>query len=81
VYQRNAILPVIDGVLDGRLHQPAGTLLADGLDANARRIGETDLGVALGVGFLQPAEELRILFGALGELDTGVDVFGIFAEE
>mmetsp|Transcript_1099 Transcript_1099/g.1707 ORF Transcript_1099/g.1707 Transcript_1099/m.1707 type:complete len:442 (-) Transcript_1099:93-1418(-) len=79
VHDGHAGLVVVDGVLDGLSDQPFGALLADGLDTQARGLGEANL---VGAEFItQEAHQLAGLLAAGLELDAGIDVFRVLAED
>src|SRR5690606_32020664 len=79
VHQRDRGTVVIDGVLDGLAHQALGAFAGNGLNADTGGFGEADLVDAQFL--LQEVDELAG-FGAAGfELDTGIDVFGVLAED
>ena len=61
--------------------EPLGALDADGLEADADRLREADLLVPLREGLLQEALELLDVGRALFELDAGVDVLRVLAED
>ena len=74
-----------DGVLDGRTDEALGTRAGDRLDADADRGGllaaETDLLKLLGEVGLDELEGLEGDLGTGFEVDAGVDVFGVLAED
>ena len=70
-----------DGVVDGGLDEALGALLADGLDAEAAGLGEAELLVAGLEVLLEELAELFAVLGAVLELDAGVDVLGVLAED
>ena len=79
VNERHRLAVVVDRVLDRRADEALGAFERDGLDADRGSLGEAD--------FLYPhlAEEERLYLLDFGRpvhpFDTGVDVFGIFAED
>ncbi len=79
--QRQAPALVGDGILDCRADEALRALLGDGLDADARGVGEADLGVGLRKVLLEELEEFAVLLGAGLELDADVDVLRILAED
>src|SRR6185437_10766786 len=76
VHQGHDGAPLLDRVLDGLPHQALGAGNGNGLDAHAG-VGAHLLAEFLG----QQADELGGFGRALLELDAGVDVFGVFAED
>ena len=80
VHQRHEGTVIFHSMLDGRAHQTLRALLADGLDAEAGGAGEAHLVRPCGVGVGEPAEECLRLFAAALELDAGVDIFRVLAE-
>ena len=81
VHQRHALALVGDGVLDRRADQPLAPLARDRLDADGDGLREADLLVHLGEVVLEEREELLDVLGAGLELDAGVDVLGVLAED
>ena len=79
VHDGHAGLVVVNGVLDGLADQALGAFARDGLDADARGVGEADLGGAQFV--LQKRDELLGLVGFGGEFNARVDVFRVLAED
>ncbi|MNF66429.1 hypothetical protein D3C84_482200 [compost metagenome] len=70
---------VVHGVLQGLAHQALGAFQGNRLDADAAILGEADL---LDAHFLgEELDDLLGLGGASLPLDTGVDVFGVLAED
>jgi len=79
-------LPLVgDGVLDGRTDEPLGAGTGDGLDAQAHGGGllgaETDLFELLGEVRLDELERLEGDLRPGLEVDAGVDVLGVLAED
>ena len=74
-------LVVVDRVLDRGLDEAGGAFLGDGLDADAGGVGEADLAEAVGEVVFEELLELGGFFGAVLELDAGVDVLGVFSED
>src|SRR5690606_2765544 len=70
---------VVHRVLQRLAHQTLGALLGHRLDADTAAFGETDLGHTHFFG--QELDDLLGFGGARFPLDTGVDVFGVFAED
>src|SRR5262249_58406647 len=73
VDQRDAPSLLRDGVLDRGPHQPLRAVPRDGLEADARGLGEADLLVRGRERVAQEREHLLRLVAAGGELDAGVD--------
>ena len=70
---------IVNGVLDRLAHQALGAFARHRLDADARGVGEADfLDTQL---VLQELDELFGLVTARFELDAGVNVFGVLAED
>lgn len=68
-----------DGVLEGSADDTLGTLLGDGLDAEAGGLREANL---LGnAELLEKLVDLLGLRGASHELNTGVDILGVLTED
>src|SRR5690606_28114242 len=79
VHQGHRGLVVVDGVLDGLANQALRAFTGHRLDTDTRGFGETDLVDAQLV--LQEVDQF-LGIGAFGfELDTGIDVFRVFAED
>ncbi len=77
--QGQGVTVVVDGVLQGLADQTLGASLGNRLDTDTAHVGETDL---LDAHFF--GQELDDLLGFRGTgfpLDTGVDVFGVLAED
>src|SRR5690606_22788125 len=81
VDERDALAPAFDRVADRGADEALGPLLAYGFDADAGRAGEADLAVELGEGLLEEVLELLRVLAAVLELDAGVDVLGVLAED
>ena len=81
VHEGDAVAVVGDGVLDGRPHDALGALLGHRLDADADGVGETDFLGALRECLGEELLELVAIIGAVLELDAGVNVLGVFAED
>ena len=81
VDQGQALALVLDRVLEGRADEALRAFLRDRLDADTRGVGEADFRVRLREGLLEHIEEFLVVLGAGLELDAGVDVFGVFAED
>ena len=81
VHERDAVALVGDGVLDSRPHDALGALLGHRLDADAGGVGETDLLHAFRECFGEELLELVAIIGAMLELDAGINVLGVFAED
>ena len=82
VDERDALPLVGDGVLDGGAHQPLGALAGDRLDADADGLGEADLLVhPWGSSSLRNASTFLASAVPALELDAGVDVLGVLAED
>jgi hypothetical protein len=79
VHDGHAGLVVVDRILDGLAHQALGAFARHRLDADTRGVGEADLLDAHLV--LQELDQLLGLVGLGFELDAGVDVFRVFAED
>ncbi|MNV15132.1 hypothetical protein D3C71_1058450 [compost metagenome] len=79
VDQGHAGLVVVDGVLEGLAHEALGAFARNRFDADARGVGEADLLDAHLV--LQELDELLGLVAFGFELDAGVDVFRVLAED
>ena len=79
VHDGHAGLVVVDRVLDGLAHQALGAFARDRLDADARGVREADLLDAHLV--LQELDQLLGLVALGFELDAGVDVFRVLAED
>ena len=78
---RQALALVRDRVLDRRAHQPLGALLGHRLDADAGSLREADLGVRFREGLPEQSRNFWSSGGALLELDAGVDVLRVLAED
>ena len=81
MHQGDAVAVVGDGVLDGGTHDAPGAFLRDRFDADAGRVGESDLAGAIRE---RLGEERREFFAggvAVLEFNAGVDVLGILAED
>jgi hypothetical protein len=81
VYQRHRGLVVVDRVLDGRLDDAGGALLADRLDADAHRLGKANLLETLGERLGEELLEFLAIVAAVLELDARIDVFRVLAED
>lgn len=81
VDEGDGVAVVVDRVLDRGLDEALGALLGDGLEPQARGVGEADLLVAIGEVLFEECLELGVVLGALFELDAGVDVLGVLAED
>ena len=81
VHERQAAAALRHGVLHRRAHEAVGALLRDGLEAEARRVGEADLREAVGEVFLQERAEAGVVLRALLPLDARVDVLRVLAED
>ena len=79
VHQGHGVAIVVDGILDGSTHQTLGTGLGHRLDADTAGLGEANFLHAHLV--LQEGDHFLGLFAIRLPLDTGVDVFGVFAED
>ena len=78
VHQRDRLALILDGILNGDAHQPLGAGDGDGLDADAGV--RADLFLAAHV-VVQEVDQLLRLGRAFAELDAGVDVLGVLAED
>ena len=81
VHEGHALAAVVDRVADGGPRQAPRAFARDGLDADAGGLGEADLVVGGRECFLEQVEKLAVLVAAGLELDPGVDVFGVLAED
>ena len=79
VHQGDRIPVLINGVLDRLAHQPLGAFFRHGLDADAGRLREADLGHPHLV--LQEVDHFLHFRRAGLPLDAGVDVLGVLAED
>jgi hypothetical protein len=70
-----------DRVVERGADEALGALLRDRLDAEACGVREAHLGEGLGEVVAQEVAELVAVGGAGGELDAGVDVLGVLAED
>src|SRR5579862_8960324 len=70
---------MLDGVIDRRANQPLRTLARNRLDADARSLGEANL-VDAHLGLEKLDDLLRLRRFSL-PFDTGVNVFGVLAED
>jgi hypothetical protein len=77
----HALALVVQRPLDGGAHEALGAFHGNRLDADARGVGEAHLGVFLGEGFLEQFLEFLVIFGAILELDAGINIFGVLAED
>jgi hypothetical protein len=67
--------------LDRRPDEPVGPLARDRLQPEAGAVGEADLGVFLGEVLPKQRGELGVGLAASLELDSGVQVLGVLAED
>ena len=81
VHEGHALAAVVDGIADGGPGQALGAFARDGLDADAGGLREPDLVVGGGERLPEQLEELPVLLAAGLELDAGVDVLGVLAED
>ena len=79
MHQGNVAAVLLDGIFHSRTHQTFRTFFADRLDADAAGFGETDLGDVHF--FLQKFDHLLSFGSTGGPFDTGVNIFGVFAED
>ena len=79
VHQGDRRLVVVDGVLDRLANQTLGAFPGHRLDADARGVGEADLLDA--EVFLKDLDQALGLLALRLELNAGVDVFGVLAED
>ena len=81
MHQRERAALITNCIEQRGAHQALGAFLRDRLDAQPGGVGEADLGVFLGeLGFEQRLE-LSIVGRALLELDAGINVFRVLAED
>ena len=79
MHNRQTRFVIVNGVLQGLAHQTLGAFARDRLDADAGRTREADLGDAH---FLLQEIDQLLGFVRLGfKLDSGINVFGVFAED
>jgi hypothetical protein len=81
VHERQALALLGNRVFDGRANQPLRPVAGDRLQAYARTCGKANLLEELGERRSEELLELLDLRRALLELDAGVDVLGVFAED
>ena len=77
---RDLLAAVLAGIVEGAAHDPLGAADADRLDADARLVG---LGLDLLVGreLVDELDQLAGLRLARLELDAGIQVFGVLADD
>ena len=81
VYQRNTVLTVVDSVLNSSFYQTASTFSRSRLDTETSSIRETNFFVAVREGLLDDLLEFVSIFSSFLELDTSVDILGVFTED
>ena len=81
VHQGHAAPVVVERPADGGPHQALRAFPRDGFDADAGGIGEAQAGVILGEMLVQQGFEAGVFGRAQLELDPGVQVFGVLAED
>eukprot|EP00050_Salpingoeca_kvevrii_P006099 m.287411 g.287411 ORF g.287411 m.287411 type:complete len:424 (+) comp11770_c0_seq1:400-1671(+) len=79
VDESDAAAALLEGVLDGSIDETGSALARDGLDADARRLGEADL--VSNTLLLEKSNDVLGILAAGSKLDAGVNVLGVLAED